>query len=419
MGRCNSLLYKGISLNTIDKDNDKVSFVAIEDDDSCYKIKARKFINSNNTAVEINERPADKIQCNPMGCTTSKSVKATGDLEYFGAFDGNDIRAGVLTFYTKGTGTITVTISSDKDFTNAISYTKTLSGGNDFSLNLVDFIHDDATQIGEGWTASDRGVYIKFSMNSEYTLSTISFYEDMEDFASTRLITLTCLSDLSQTLDYSVMEETCTTGGYDTSSDPTVEMSITAQAVSPDYRYLNPSYKLVEKGAAIKSSRQLQVKRTIKNGVINIADMDSETCGRLGANIASDCNKTEGLLNFLNIQQEIYLEKMQFNVTFDDEGIATLHFNEALEGEELIIEYPQKIEVQRMAANPKNIGKRRYQMIYNHYQSDKEEYIYTGNKVYITSFPNSIGSSDNTFEFTVAFQKDENGDWFTIDRVVD
>lgn len=425
MARCNDLLVKGIGLNTLNKDKDVVNFVAIEDMDSCYKIKARKFFNENNTAVELNDRPVDEISCSPIGCTTSKSVKATGALEYFGAFDGNAVRRGALTFYAKGgsagtPATMTVTVSSDKNFAaeTSVSYEVTLSDADNFALNVIDFVN--GTYVGtDNYTASDKGVYVKFDMASEYTISTISFYESMDDFVSTQLISLTCLTDLSQTLDYDVMEETCTASGYDTSATPTVELSITAQTASPKYRYLNPSYGLVEKGSTITGSKHVTIKRKIESGVINIADINRDECGYIGATLVNDCNSTEATLDFVSLQKEIVLEKMQFNATYDENDVATLHFNEALEGEEVYIQYPQKVDVKRMAANPKNIGTRRYKLTYSHKQSDEVEYIYHANNVFITSFPNTIGASDNTFEFTVAIQKDNNGDWFTVDQVID
>ena len=115
------------------------------------------------------------------------------------------------------------------------------------------------------------------------------------------------------------------------------------------------------------------------------------------------------------------LEYDQFQVLFDadNNGVAIFKFNSALAGKEVLITYPQMVYLkERMVGNNDNLGEVHVKMSYPRILSDGTEEIHTFNNVLITSFPSSINNEETEFTFTVNIQRDSNGDWFTIQRVL-
>lgn len=432
MARCkNDALLAKIGVNKITKDME-VDFTVLTTLPDCKRINAKAYVsvkNSSGTDVvptfSAMTRPANQFECMGGNCVNSGTLYPTvsgGTVVYHAPFDATEFANGVITFYTKGVTSAEVTVSSDSAFTNADKYTVTPGAAADdgFSAVIVD-LSSTPTTVGTGWAPSATGVYISIKATgtaADIGISSISIFDEKEDFETNAVVKISCLTDISGDIDIDAAEETCWTGGYDTEG-LTFERTITGKALTPNYWLLNP---LLGKGTATKGFEITSVERTVaadgSYGKITLADLYQAECGFVGVALADNCDVTEGMLTRLNVPAPIAMDEKHFIVIPGEDNLTDIYFNTAMVGQTVVISYPKEVEIEELVADVDNVGTRRVRMSYVEVQTDGAKWVYVYDNVLVTSFPQSITEDETEFEFTIAIKKDESGHFYRKYRIL-
>lgn len=443
MARCkNAVLLHKIGVPQID-DFLEVTFSLYSDVTNCVTINTREY-----TAISkldhyaMYDRPVNRYDCDGGFCTTTGTLYVDVDdsvsgATFYKAFDATDYASGIITFYVKGDALASgdaavVTISDASTFANADVYSIALGAAGDdgYVPVLVDLTATPDSTEGTGWEASNSGLFIKVgvvngSTAKEFGISTISFYKSLYELAMNNIVKIGCLSEVGGTFDVGALEETCLTSGYDKNAlNSGIEQTITGKKMTSNYWMLNPLTGMNRFAGNPESTigyRIETVKKTIgEGGTVEIADMNTEVCDFIGAQIDDHCvTPAADLLNRVQSPVAVTLNYDQFQVLTDENGVATFYFNTNLVGKDVLITYPQKVELrERVVGNKDNIGDVRVKMSYVWKNTDGTEEIHTFNNVLITSFPASITNEESEFTFTVTIFPDADGNWFTVQRVL-
>ena len=436
--KCNyEALLSKVGLNKLDKQVE-VTLEALEELSDCRTINTKKYAsvtpsNSEETATPYyNSRmkPENQFECMPSECKTTGTLVAgvAGTVTFRAQFDLVDYAAGVIAFYVnniaQATQTITVKIASDINFTNADVYTintdKLVQGKDGFSAVIVDLSQTPSSVVGEGWTASRTGAYVQISTDATMGISTIAFYQSMKDFETSIVVKIGCLTELGTDFELEAAEATCLMHGYDTSSDPTIERTITGNMVTPNYWILNP---LMGKGSNTEGFIPTNVQKTIVAddgyGTVVIDDMNQDECGWLTVALNDDCNPWDGLMHRLTVPSMIDIEDEgdYFSINNAD-GTTTLYFAESLAGAVVTISYPKLVDVEEMVGSVANIGSRKFRYTETITYSDGTQEVTVFDNVLVTSFPYTINEDETEFSFTINIQKDKTGHFMRKMRVL-
>lgn len=422
----------------------EVTFSLISDVTNCTTINTRDYVTANALdRYAMYDRPENRYDCDGGVCTTTgtlyiKTGTSGTDAVFYKNFDATQYASGVMTMYiyesTIASGDkAVVTISDTSSFANADVYEVTLGsvGDDGYAPVLIDFTATPTSTEGTGWAASTSGAYVKVevknsSTNKEFGVSTITFYKSLYELAMSNIVKIGCLSEVGGTFDVGALEETCISGGYDESSlSGGIDRTITGKKMTSNYWMLNPLAGM-DRFAGDETSttgyRVETVKKTVDaNGQVEIADMNYAVCDFIGAQVDDKCvTPVSDLLYRIMSPVPVTLAYDQYQVLYDDEtGVATFYFNENLKGKDVLITYPQKVELkERIVGNNENLNEVRVKMSYPWIYPDGTEEIHTFNNVYITSFPASITSDEGEFSFTINIRKDADGNWFTVQRVL-
>lgn len=424
----------------------EVTFSLVSDVTNCTTINTRDYVSVNALdRYAMYDRPENRYDCDGGVCTTTgtlyvKAGTSGTDATFYKAFDATQYASGVLTAYIYETSfapgdTVKITISDDSTFANADVYEVTsdyYSVGDDrYAAVLVDLTATPASTAGTGWEASTSGAYIKVEVvngaaNNAFGVSTISFYKSLYELAMSNIVKIGCLSEVGGTFDVGAIEETCISGGYDeTSLSGGIDLTITGKQMTSNYWMLNPlngMNRFAGDETSTTGYRIETVKKTINStGQVTISDMNLDVCDFIGAQIDDKCvTPVTDLLHRIMAPVAVDLAYDQYQVVTDEaEGTATFYFNAGLAGKDVLITYPQKVELkERIVGNSENIGEVRAKMSYPVIFKDGTEEIHTFNNVLITSFPASISSDESEFSFTINIRKDADGNWFTVQRVL-
>ena len=439
MARCKTaeLLHK-IGVPQID-DFLEVTFSLYADVTHCVSINTRDYTEiSELNHYAMYDRPENRYDCYGGFCATTGTlyvdVDETAHAVFYKAFDATEYASGVVTFYIKmdsiaSGDSAVVAISDTSDFTNGDQYTIELgeADADGYVPVLVD-LSQTPTEIGTGWEPSNSGAYISIGVTNDGTgkafgVSTITFYKSLYDLAQNAIVKIGCLSEVGGTFDVPALEETCLNGGYDKNGLTSgIERTITGKKMTSNYWMLNPlagMNRFAGDVATTEGFRVETVKKTIaSDGTVTIADM-ADDCDFIGAQIDDKCvTPTADMLYRIQSPVAVELGYDQFQVLPSEDG-HVFYFNTDLAGKDVLITYPQKVELkERVIGNKDNIGEVRVKMSYPWKYNDGTEEIHTFNNVLITSFPASITNEESEFTFTVTIFPDADGNWFTVQRVL-
>ncbi len=434
MARCkNDSVLAKIGVNKITRDME-VDFTVLSTLPDCKRINAKAYtsaVNSGGTAITPTysaiRKPKNRFECMGGTCTTSGTLfpnVSGGTITYHAPFDGTEFANGVITFYVRGTTSVTVKVSSDANFTNADTYTiSNITEGDDgFAPIIVDLSQTPTATEGTGWSPVTTGVYIAITPTgntaSEIGISTISVFDEKEDFETNAVVKISCLTDISGDIDIDSAEETCWTGGYDTES-LSFERTITGKALTPNYWLLNP---LLGKGTATKGFEITTVERTVVlddgYGKVTINDMAQDECGFIGIALAENCDVTEGMFTRLNVPNLVAMGDNHFIVIPGEEGLTDIYFNAVMAGQTVVISYPKEVEIEELVADADNVGTRRVMMSYKEEQTDGTKWVYVYGNVLVTTFPQSLTEDETEFSFTINIKKDESGHYYRKYRIL-
>lgn len=437
--QCNyEALLSKVGLNKLDK-KIEVTLEALEEMSDCRTINTKKYVEVTPTDSEATAtpyyngrmKPANQFECMPSECKTTGTLIAgvAGTATFRAQFDLVDYAAGVMAFYVNNiataTQTITVKIASDKAFANAdvynISVDSLVKGRDGYYAVIVDLSKTPSSVVGDGWTASRTGAYVQISTDATMGISTISFYQSMKEFETSIVVKIGCLTELGTDFELDAAEATCLMHGYDTSSDPTIERTITGNMVTPNYWILNP---MMGKGTNTEGFIPTNVQKTIEAqdgyGVVIIDDMNQDECGWLTVALNDDCNPWDGLMHRLSVPSKIDIkdESDYFTVNNDD-GTTTLYFAESLAGAVVTVSYPKLVEVEEMVGGVQYIGSRKFRYTETVTYSDGTQEVTVFDNVLVTSFPYTINEDETEFSFTINIQKDKTGHFMRKMRVLD
>ncbi|MHC5215195.1 hypothetical protein ACYSNR_00900 [Enterococcus sp. LJL128] len=449
MAKCrNDVLINKIGLKALTKLME-VDFAVLTDIDSCVRVNTKNYIDYQGTTATYNgySTPDDMFNCLAEGCKTTGTLMVTNGagLTSGATFsvlaDATDFVAGVITYYvhfpTAGEYTLKTTISdiTNQNMTNADIYSQVVTVQSEgFFPVVVDLSKVPTSQEGTGWDASESGVLIKLEATPvddtvipNIGFSTIFVYDSIEDFEVNDVVKLSCLDEFSGDFTVSPRDASCFGASYDPTSI-TIERTITGKMATPNYWKLNPlnSRGDLTTGWIPQTVEKEVTAITIDGndyGYVQLADMNMDECSFTLATMADNCNVTDSMLNRVSSPVIVSVNEKQFIVldgtttTMVDAG--KLIFHSSLVGQKVIISYPKKVDAEHYVGNENALEQRRVRMSFVNEQTDGVKLNYIYNNVLVTSFPASITNEEPSFNFTISVQRDRNGDFYEMFRVIE
>lgn len=402
----------------------------------CQKMSAAKYISTTATSPRFDRFriPKNQFECMQGSCVNSGTLVLTAGAEnvYKFKLDATEFAAGVLTFYALGTsGNAEVTISDSSAFTNADKYTISLAdmahGTDGYTAVVVD-LTQNPTDVGNGWSATGEAIYVKIKLSAATGLSTVAFFENMDDFAVSTHVIARCLTGIDGSFDLDVAEQTCfKKGQFDTSDLSGIEKTVSFRAITPNYWRLNPMYN---KGSLTKAWDKETVEATVKAlsgtnyGYVTLDDIDQNECGFISIQALYDCrdsqNVSDALLERLAIPSKVDVDEDHYQLIDNGDGTTTILFNSVHIGKDVLISYPKVVDVTNsFEITDENVNDVHTRMTYTKCFTDGSKYRFVFNNVLITSFPDALSEDDDAEgELTISIQRDANGRFGYAYRIV-
>lgn len=426
--RCNNdVLMNKITNNKLDK-NVELFLTVLNNLPDCKKVRADKYVKivdgegaEVETVPQFNKFkvPDNMFECDREGCINSGTLypqNAEGNVIYRLPYDAVEFAGGLVTFYVtgfEGAKNVTVKISDKDDFANADVYTQSATGNGDgFVPVIIDLSEAPSSATGDGWTATRNGAYISINVaDANAGISSINVYDSKDDFKTSDVVVIGCLSEIGGDEEFEEAEATCWSSGFDTSADNTKEVKVTGNSITPNYHKLNPRYG---RGTATTGYASTNIEATIEAdgdyGVVTLPDMSQDACGFLGVQLADACDVTGSQLERLTIPTQIALDEDQFNAIQNEDGSTTLYFNKNLVGNPVKVTYPQiQSDVTERVYSDENLGNVRVRAEQVITQSDGVKIVRVFDHVLVTSFPGTINEDETEFSFTLSIQRGANG----------
>lgn len=427
MARCNNEeLIRKVSLAKLRKSTE-IDLALLRDLPDCRIIKAKAFSAISGTYTWDNySRPTNRFECMPKGCSTSGTLnlQANETVTYRIPGDAREVAAGVITFYVKGTAPITATIklSESDTFTNADVYTVSVSAMLDdgYAPVVIDLTKEPSSETGEGWTA-DALSYVQISLSAAGGISTLGFFESMEDFELNQTVKLSCMSSIGGTFDIPTIEARCAEAQYDENVN-SVSFPVTAALVSSNWLFLNP---LMGKGTADEGFMMTTIKKTVESyttggktyGRIILTDA-AEACSFFAIQRVDGCDPD--LLTEISMPTIQDFDIMHFQKIETANGVELI-FNEALVGVEMLVSYPKTAEAEEYVLSTDNLNEVRVRMTvpYMAESSGVEgvKYVLVANNVLVTSVPFTVTDQDTSFPFTFTILRDQDGNFIHLYKI--
>lgn len=432
--KCNyDALFDKVGLAKLDK-NVEATLEVLTDLPFCKTVNTRKYFSVTPTdPADVPEnsynsfiRPENVFECMPRGCKNTGTFKAgaAGTITYRIPYDATQYSSGVLTFYVKEAtdATLTVKMSSASTFADADVYnvdlTQIKAGADGFKPIIIDLSKTPDSVDGNGWVAAKVGAYVNISTDATMEISSIAVFDSMSVFNTSSVVKIGCLTELGGDYELDVAESTCMQSGYDTSSEPEIERTITGNKVTPNYWVLHPFVRKGEKTHAfLPQNTQLEVTAEGDYGVAILTDINQEECGFITAQIAEQCNVTDAELFRLTVPTKVDVEERQFFILNEDDGTAKVYFNKALVGLTVTIGYPKLVEVDELVGDLDYLGEKRVRYtetvktVTGDGRADKT-IVTVFDNILITTFPDTINEDETEFSFTVRIQKGRDGHLF-------
>lgn len=405
----------------------EATFTIRKDLPNCRRIKTRDQVSETEGTYNKWIVPFNRFECLGDGCVNSGNfaLKAAGSVEYFGRFNAKEIAAGAVTFYVhKESATtfpvkVTVTLGSEKALTNADKYEVTLAeaafGPDGFAPVIID-LSQTATQVGDGWEADEKGVYLQIALDKVAGVSSISFYESIEDFATLDVVKVGCLSSAGNTFDLSLVESACTKASYNDQMNG-ITYNLTGRIVTSNVGALNP---MKNRGKATEGFEIVTEEYTVESdGSITVPDLYQRECRFITAQRKGACNDTDAGFTQLSIPTPVTLSPDHFQVFPQADGSTKIQFADEVAGFPILVSYPKQVEVEEFLINAKKLNNVHTSMAIPICISDRVKEMHVFNNVFVTSFPGQYSEGDTDFSFTINIQPDKGGDYFHIYRIVE
>ena len=438
---CNyDVLFDKVGLGKLNK-KVEATLEVLTDLPFCKTIITRKYVEVTPTdpadtpvnAFNQFDVPDNAFECMPNGCKNTGTFTAgvAGTVVYKLPFDATKFSSGVLTFYIKTPTetSLTVKLSDKSDFVDADVYTVDLTdareGKDGFIPIVIDLSQVPSSVDGAGWTASELGVFVQISTDATMGISTIAVFDSLEVFHTSTTVKIGCLTELGGDYELEVAESTCMQSGYDTSSEPEIERTITGNKVTPNYWMLNP---LAMKGEATQASLPTTGEFDVADGgdygIVNLSDINPDECGFIAAQIADSCNVSDSQLERLTVPAKVQVTERQYFILNNDDGTATLYFNKALVGMKVKVAYPKLVEVEEIIGDFDYLGEKRvrYTETVSVMTGDgrvDSQIVTIYDNVLVTTFPDTINEDETEFSFTVRIQKGRDGHIFHRYKILD
>lgn len=252
------------------KNEDIIAISVIDELASCAKLDTRNIDNKNNiTNLESVYYNAANVPEDSYGCSKNKCYN-TGTLQGDVATAATDVVIGDFyknldaTLYATGLMTVFVYLPegehevsldianyTQKDWANyaTIKTTVHATQGEGFYAVKFDFASADQTETGTGWLVDQIGVKLRFTIGGKNLkaddivgVSSIAFYESLEDFEISNTILATCIDTWGDSQQFDVIEGACSTSEYDPQSG-SMTATITTNKFTENLRYLNPTLR--------------------------------------------------------------------------------------------------------------------------------------------------------------------------------
>lgn len=439
MARCNDTYFNKVSKAKYENSTE-VSINILSDLETCKRINTKNYSAANSVDVyKKYERPDNFFECMKNSCVNSGTLYFN-DSEAYAIYrlpyDATAFAAGIVTFYVDLRNVtrlssldedqilgIMVSISAGADFTDSDQYIIELSAGSanadGYAPVVLDLSATPAKVTGKGWTASTAGAYLEIATLGNLSgagISSIAIFDSIEDFEINDLVKISCVSEITNDIQADIAEETCNTNGYDQTSSPTVEYSITGKKVTPNWWKLNP---MSGKGAAAEGFTIATEKFTAdENGKIILPNALQTECGFIGVQFADTCDATESELARIMAVGSGVPDGYFYVGTNTVNELTYIYVNSEFEGKEFLVSYPQKVSVEDRVVAVGNLGKKRARISFPYKTSDGTEYNVVYNNCLVTSFPMGISSSENDIEITFNVQPDEDGVYYHEYRIL-
>lgn len=428
MARCNNdILLKKIN-NEFLNQNTEIDFRIRRDLPDCKKINAKNYTAASGTvAFNKYRKPINRFECGRKGCITTGVLNAEAadtTVTYAASIDA-DYAAGVATYYVYPAAdavypiTVTFKISDKDDFANADVYTTEITEdmvtSDGFVPVMVNFASAPDSVEGEGWTASDAGAFIQLSADKVVGYSSISFYESMDDFDIEETVTISCLTTIGGTFDLEVVEAQCQESRYNDQIN-TLTYPVTGTKITPNYMNLFP---MMAKGENTVGFDMVTEKKTIgEDGKVTLPDVNQDVCGFITVQADDSCDVTEAMFTKSNATSIDDVDEGHYIVVKNADGTTDIVFNQVQAGVEVLVRYPRQVEIEEFVANPENLNSNQVSMVVPIYQNDGTKLLYVFDNVYITSFPATITTDAAEFAFTLTIGRDDDGNFFRIQRII-
>lgn len=432
------------------KNDDMIAISVLDSLASCAKIDTRNNTTTSNSNLKgafynAANTPVDAFGCSKntcyntgtyQGAVAAKNPVFIGDFKK--TFDVTLYATGIITVYfllPDGDHNVSINLTdyTAGDWTNYDTLTKTVhatKGGNGSHLYPVQFDLSKAPVVtGSGWTPSTIGIKARFMISNEGVkandyvgVSSIAFYESIEDLELNRTILLSCLDTFGDSQSFDVIEGACSTSEYDPKSG-SITFNLTANKWSENLKYINPTLRKTddtEFGVLNIVTRTVGNASTINPelngyGFIQLSDMVENDCGYVYIQTPGCAGNSHDLVRVNSPVPTINAttDSDKFQVLTSDylgnKSLGLILVGKDWIGQELNIIYRKKVtaevwevtnefrefNVSILAPFRKKDGTREWHLYEN---------------AFVTTVPNSISRSDETtveLEFTVA--ADENG----------
>ena len=429
MARCNNeTLLKKINLNTLDQSTE-IDFRIRKDLPDCRKINTNKFTDISG-AYSYNKyrKPTNRFECMRKGCVNTGVLMMDAAEEtatYHAMFDATEFAGGVVTFYVypdEGAEfpiTTKLTISETDEFTDANVYeveiTEDMVTDDGFVPVMINLANPPQSEEGEGWTPSQAGAYFKLESDKKVGYSSISIFDSIEDFDLNEVVTISCLTSIGGTFDLEVVEAQCQEARYNDQIN-TLTYPVTGTKITPNFMNLFP---MLGKGKNDVGFDMVTVEKTIgEDGKIILPDLNQDVCGLVTVQADDACDITEAMFTQSSATDIEDVDEAHFIINKKEDGTTELVFNEVQAGVKVLVRYPKTVEIEEMVANADNLNSAQVSMIVPVYQNDGTKYVYIYDNVYITSFPMTITSDTAEFAFTITIGRDDDGNFFRMQRII-
>lgn len=428
--RCNNAeVLNKIGLNALETTTE-LDFRLRKDLPDCRKINTRNLTGASG-AYTYNKyrKPVNRFECDRKGCVTTGvlMMAAVDETATFRAmYDATEFADGVVTFYVypdaAATFPVTVTfkIANEDTFVNADVYTVQITqdmvADDGFVPVQINLANTPASVEGTGWAPSATGAYLQMSADQIVGYSSISIYDSVDDFDLLEVVTMSCLTTIGGTFDLEVVAQRCQEAKYNDQID-TLNFPVTGSQITPNFMNLFP---MVRKGDRNRGYKMTTVKRTIgADGKIILADVNQDVCGYMTVQAADSCD-VDTYTHSSSINQAD-LDDGHFMVVKNADGTTEVVFNTSQAGMEVLVRYPMQVEIEEMVANADNLNSSQLSLTVPYSLKSKagvQEVILVFDNVFVTSFPLTLTSeAENSFAFTLAIGRDDEGNFMRIQKV--